>query len=502
MAESRQEKQMEQHDDLEREAAQRGLKRIGSRTLGWDTDHRDFPRNWAFWRKFYDVSVFFFLEFYTTVMSTTGPSAAEEAMSEYAMSRVVMLTGFQFMFGIGQALGGLTMPPFSESLGRQKSYLVSAGGYCISSLLVGLVPSSAGVFIGRFVAGFTSSVPATVLAGSIEDLYTQQTRIWLLWFWNCSTLLGLSLGPIYGSYITDTIGWRWVYHVSSITCAVIFFLLIPVRESRSTTLLQRRFDNLQSKVGAVDIDIPNPDRIKSRRELVQVILVRPAKIGVTEPIIILVSILSASAWGMMYLFTESFSVVYSGFGWSSRATSLPFLALLPGVMMSGFVRFWDKQKLKSRWKANQRPEPEDKIAGFAIAAPALAIGLWIFGWTVPPLVHVHWIASMFGLALIGFASTEFGYTLSGYLSDAYTIYASSALAVQGFLRALASACLPLFAYPMYSGLGSNVAMSIIAAVATVFCITPYILLRHGRRLREKSPFARYSAEVNDEHGAD
>jgi hypothetical protein len=109
---------------------------------------------------------------------------------------------------------------------------------------------------------------------------------------------------------------------------------------------------------------------------------------------------------------------------------------------------------------------------------------------------------MFGLVLIGFAATEFSYTLSGYLSDAYTIYASSGLAVQGFLRALASGCLPLFAYPMYSGLGSNVATSIIAAVATVFCITPYVLLRRGKRLRENSPFARYSAKVNDEHGAD
>ena len=523
MEESRQEKQRGQHGDLEREAAHRGLRKTGSRTLGWDTDHHDFPRNWPPRRKFYDACVIFFLEFYTTVMSTTGPSAAEEAMSEYTMSRVVMLTGFQFMYGAGQALGGLIMPPFSEALGRQKSYLVSAGTYSTSSLLVGLVPSPAGVFIGRFFAGFASSVPAIVLAGSIEDLYTQQRRLWLLWFWNCSTMLGIATGPIYGSYIVDTIGWyvyhegrsvyiqrctdckiyrRWVYHVSAITCAAIFFLLIPVRESRPTTLLQRRFDNLQSKVGAVDMDIPNPDRINSAQELVQVILVRPAKIGVSEPILILISIFSASAWGMMYLFTESFTVVYGEFGWSSRATSLPFIALVPGIIMSGFVRVWDYHKLTSQQNAGQRPEPEDKIGGFAIAAPALAIGLWIFGWTVPPLVHVHWIASMVGLVLIGFAATEFSYTLSGYISDAYTIYASSGLAVQGCLRALASGCLPLFAYPMYSGLGSNVATSIIAAVATVYCMTSYIFLRHGKRLREKSPFARYSAKLNDEHGAD
>lgn len=128
-------------------------------------------------------------------------------MSEYAMSRVVMLTGFQFMYGLGQALGGLTMPPFSEALGREKSYLLSDSVSCISSLLVGLVSSPIGVFIGRFFSGFASSVPAIVLAASIEDMYTQRPRLWLLSFWNCSTMLGIAVGPIYGSYIVDAIGW-------------------------------------------------------------------------------------------------------------------------------------------------------------------------------------------------------------------------------------------------------------------------------------------------------
>jgi MFS family permease len=175
--------------------------------MEWDTEHEDYPRNWPIQRKLYDAVVMFFLEFYTTVISTTGPSAAEVAMKEYELSRVITLTGFQFMYGVGQALGGLTMPPFSESLGRKKSYLVSAGAYSISCLLVGVVPSPAGVFIGRFISGYASAVPAIVLAGSIEDLYSTWPRLWLLWLWNCSTILGLGIGPMYGSYIVSAIGW-------------------------------------------------------------------------------------------------------------------------------------------------------------------------------------------------------------------------------------------------------------------------------------------------------
>lgn len=278
--------------------------------------------------------------------------------------------------------------------------------------------------------------------------------------------------------------------------------MLLIRESRPTTLLARRFEDLKSRLQEDNIDlkmdIPSQDRIRNIHELVQTIIIRPTKLGVTEPIIILVAVLSASAWGMLYLFTESFTVVYSGFGFSSRATSLPILALIPGIITSGLCRHWDHHRLNEREKQGQGPVPEDKIDGFVVAAPALAIGLWIFGWTVPPIVHVHWIGSMFGVALIGFAATEFSYTLSGYLADAYTVYAGSAMAASSVLKAIASGCLPLFAYPMYSGLGSNVATSIIAALATAYCITPWVFVKYGLRLREKSPFARYSAEISDE----
>ncbi|KAL4907085.1 hypothetical protein BDW74DRAFT_176685 [Aspergillus multicolor] len=488
----------EHHDRFHREAAHRGLRRTGSKTMDWDKSHKDYPRNWPMSRKVYDDLIILFWEFYTATLSTTGASASESAMTEFELSRVVSLTGFQFLYGIGQVFGGVIMPPFSEALGRRISYLISAGVYLVACIITGVVPSPAGFFVGRFVAGFASAVPEIVLAGSIEDQYSSRPRLWFLWLWNCCTVLGLAVGPIYGSYLVDAIGWRWIYHTASITSAVVFVLLLFIRESRPTTLLSRRFNDLKSKVGETDMDIPNHDRIGNVHDLIQTIIVRPTKLGVTEPIIILVSILSASAWGMLYLFTESFTVVYSGFGFSSRATSLPFIALIPGVIASGLARLWDHYRLNQREKKGESPVPEDKIGGFILAAPALAIGLWIFGWTVPPMVHVHWIGSMFGVSLIGFAATEFSYTLSGYIADAYTVYAGSAMAAIAVLRGIAAGCMPLFAYPMYSGLGSNVATSIIAAIATVYCITPYVFMKWGLKLREKSSFARYSAEMSKE----
>jgi hypothetical protein len=293
---------------------------------------------------------------------------------------------------------------------------------------------------------------------------------------------------------------RWIYYSSAIVTAMTFLLLITIRESRATKLLSQKLEQLEEKYHSNLKPHHNPDAVPNGRALAELVLLRPMRLAVTEPIVIMVSLLNGTAWGLVYLFTESLTVVYSLYGWADTTTSLAFIAIGLGIPFSILPRLWDVQVASQRKRRNQDLMPEDKITGFVIAAPVLAIGLWLFSWTIPPLVHTHWTVSMVGLVLIGFAANEFAYTLNGYLSDSYTIYASSGLATLAFLRALVSGIMPLFAYPMFSGLGGNIAGSILAGVATLFCVTPFIFLKYGRRLRERSPFAQYSAKVNEQYG--
>lgn len=133
--------------------------------------------------------------------------------------------------------------------------------------------------------------------------------------------------------------------------------------------------------------------------------------------------------------------------------------------------------------------------GFATAAPALAIGLMWFSWTIPPVApQVHWLVPTAALVPIGFAVNEMAYTLSAYLTDAYLLYAASAFCGLAFVRALVSGAMPLVAQAMYGALGANIAGTVVASVALVFCLAPWIFFRYGKALREKSPFARHSLE--------
>lgn len=119
----------------------------------------------------------------------------------------------------------------------------------------------------------------------------------------------------------------------------------------------------------------------------------------------------------------------------------------------------------------------------------------------PPLVlDVHWIVSMIGLVLIGFAANDFAVVLFGYTTDSYTVYAASGVATLSFTRTIVAAIFPLFITQMYTGMGPNLAMTVFAATATAFAFTPFLFLEYGKALRYKSKYAATMAnEYPDDH---
>lgn len=99
------------------------------------------------------------------------------------------------------------LPPYSETFGRKKLYVVSTVLYAVSSVVIAAVPSLVAVAIGRFVTGLISSVPTSVAAGSIEDLFPSEERVWVLFAWILCANIGLVLGPVFGTYVSFSIGW-------------------------------------------------------------------------------------------------------------------------------------------------------------------------------------------------------------------------------------------------------------------------------------------------------
>lgn len=427
---------------------------------------------------------------------------------------------------LAQAFGGIIVSPFSESFGRRTLYIYACIIFCAFNVLVGASHSFVAVFFGRFFTGFVASIPATVAFGSFEDMYDARWRIWVVYIYTTFGNVGLVLGPIYAAYISRAIGWRWIfysrsYHSHAFTdislqlavAAIASFLSVilarMMNETRAISLLAHKVRAIKQDTGFDDLHTVSTGRRITPKVFLTDGVYRPLFFLVTEPLVTCCAILCSIAFALFYAETETLTLVYtsprlSPSPFNMTNSSLSFIAVLLGLLLDVIPRFWD-QHVYTRAARNATPlKPEAKIGGFAVACPVLAIGLWIFAWTIPPYVtNVHWVVSMIGLVFIGFAANDFAVVLFGYITDSYGPYAASAVSTLSLTRTVVAAVFPLFTTQMYTGLGANLATTVFAAIATVFAFTPLLFLMHGAELRRKSSWAvTTDADKKDEGDAE
>ncbi|RDW65764.1 uncharacterized protein DSM5745_09503 [Aspergillus mulundensis] len=454
-------------------------------------------------RKSYDTSLVLFVEFYTTVISTTGAAAAELALHDFGVSKMTLLVAFSLMYQLGQAVGGLVIPPSSDLFGRRMPYLLSCALFSVSCLVVGIAPHISAVFVGRFFSGLASAVPSVVVSGTVEDQFNTERRVWIVLLWNAAATAGLAFGPVYASCIIEASSWRWIFYSAAIGTAAGNVLLLGIRESRPSKLLAQKIAILRTRYPAAELMYHTPDPFPTFRVFVEIVLVRSTVMMVTEPVLIIISSISAVSWGIIYLFTESLTAAFTELGLSRTEASWPFLALIIGVLLDAVPHIWEVKTLRAKRERKIRIEPEDKIFGFTYGTIALAAGLWWFYATTPPArSSAHPLLPTAALIPIGFGVNEIAYTLSGYLTDTYTVYAASAFAGLAFVRAVVAGIAPLIGHALFTQGRSVVPGYVVAAVGTVFCGVPFVFYKVGRRMSERSPFAKYSVEVDRLTGLD
>ncbi|KAB8232312.1 subtilisin-like protein [Aspergillus alliaceus] len=409
--------------------------------IRWAKGNQRHPRNWSIIRKAYDTSLIIFLELFTTAISASGSTAAKDALSEFNIEKELSIFVFVSIYLLGQGLGSIVFPPYSEAFGRKNLYVLSTALYSISCAIVAAVPSMSGVIIGRLLSGIFSAIPTTVVIGSIEDMFNSRDRVWVLCLWAIVANLGLVTGPILSTFIITDLNWRWLFYVAAIVTGLLTFILLTIRD--------------------------------------------------------------AIAVALVYLFTEALPPIYQSFNFTTRQSCLPFIAIGVGLTFGFLTRYIDLHIIDKHRQKGQPLLPEHKLTGFWIGAFVLTVALWAFAWTIPPQVpNLHWIVSVLCLVLIGYSLNEIEYVLGGYLTDSYLSYAASGLAALSLVRAVLSAILPLIAPPMFTNLGNNMAISVLAAIATMFCAVPPLFSRFGEKIRARSQFAKYSLRMYNEHSVD
>ena len=150
--------------------------------------------------------------------------------------------------------------------------------------------------------------------------------------------------------------------------------------------------------------VPFKDRFSAKE--IMITWIRPFRMFLTEPIVLVLSLLSGFSDALIFMFIQSFALVYEQWHFSVPQVGLAFIPIGIGYVI-GWVSFIPAIKRNYRERMakpnDERAQYESRLWWLLYTAPCLPIGLFGFSWTIlgPP---IHWVGSMVFAAIVGIAN--------------------------------------------------------------------------------------------------
>jgi MFS family permease len=300
-------------------------------------------------------------------------------------------------------------------------------------------------------------------------------------------LLGPALGPIIGGFISNSIGWRWIFWVLSIFdgCLLISaFFFFP--ETYEQLLLHRKAKKLRKQTGK-PYHTKWEDATMSLKTKLGNSLTRPMRLLATQPTIQLMSIFLAYNFGILYLVLSTFATLWiDRYHQGPDDSGLHYIALVIGytIAAQGGARVMDRLWAHLKRKANGKTAPEYRVPLMLPGVFLIPAGLFWYGWSAEAIAP--WIVTDLGIAVFGMGVIVSTQSMQAYVMDSYSQYVASASAASQFLRSIFGFAFPIFAPSLYRTLGYGWGNSLLAFLFLALGIpAPIILWKYGARLRAK-----------------
>ena len=145
-------------------------------------------------------------------------------------------TEIGLIYMTGSAMGALVSPSIgklSDRIGRKPVMAASMAGFTVAFLAYSMVDNVIYVFPIQALEGATWAAMGTVASAFIADMIPTERRGWAMGVYERMWFIGWIVGPVFGGYLADTIGFRTTLLVGSIlTITGLILLLTKVREVR------------------------------------------------------------------------------------------------------------------------------------------------------------------------------------------------------------------------------------------------------------------------------
>ncbi|CAG8897071.1 unnamed protein product [Penicillium egyptiacum] len=450
------------------------------------------------------------MNFNTSLYSNAAAGISEEFHVSMQAARCGAM-----IFLVLYAFGCELWAPWSEELGRKPILQASLFLVNVFQLPVALAPNFASIMVGRALGGL-STAGGSVTLGMIADMWEPDSQQYAVAAVVFSSVGGSVLGPVVGGFVEAFLPWRWniwIQLIFGVFVQVAHYLFVP--ETRTTVMMDRIAKSMRKS--GENPHIYGPTEGMSFRERfppreLMATWIRPFKMFLTEPIVLVLSLLSGFSDALIFMFIQSLSLVYGQWGFNTWQKGLAFIPIVVGYFIAWFSFFpVIKRNIKERRDnpESERAQYESRLWWLLYTVPCLPIGLIGFAWTSLP--QCHWIGSMIFAAIIGIANYAIYMATIDYMICAYGPYSASATGGNGWSRDFLAGVLTIPATPFFTNIGGEYhleyASTILFCISIPLVIAVYIIYWKGPALRKRSPFAqqledaRHQMQVQSRRGS-
>ncbi|KAH8783964.1 putative caffeine resistance protein 5 [Hyaloscypha finlandica] len=458
-------------------------------------DDPENPLNWSTGKKFFVTFLICLLTFSVYIGSAIYSAGTQGVMERFGVSQVAATLGLT-LFVAGYGLGPMVWAPMSEipQIGRNPIYIGTLVVFVFFQFAVIYAKNFGMLLAFRFLTGLFGSPVLATGGASLSDMYMPSKRAYAIGIWGVAAISGPVLGPLIGGFAAQHKGWQWpIWELLWLSGFSLIVLAIFLPETSSANILYRRSRRIRKLTGRNDLKC-EPELMSEQmtsKEIVLMTLVRPFSLNFLEPILFLLNLYIALIYGILYVWFESFAIVFEGiYGFNLGEEGLSFVGILVGslvVIPPFFLYLYFIQE--PQFNENGEIKPEKRLPPACVGGFCIPLCLFWFGWTARP--SVHWIVPIIGSGWFSVGAFLLFNSVLNYLGDAYPDYAASVFAGNDFMRSSFGAGFPLFAAAMYNNLGVGWASSLLGFLSIAFIPIPFVLYIYGERIRKASKRARH-----------
>ncbi|KAK7054628.1 hypothetical protein VNI00_003091 [Paramarasmius palmivorus] len=360
------------------------------------------------------------------------------------------------IFLLAWVVGPLFFGPLSEVYGRRWIFIAANVFFLAFNIACIFAPSTGTLIAFRFLAGLGASVPYIYRKLSRQpDIRVFPRRV----------LLGPPLGPVMGGYLTQTVGFKYCFVVSSALCgAALVVALLFLKETYGPVIRERLSAANSGSSATIDALATNDEAQKHPSNLYAAII-----------------------FGILNAFFTTFPILFEDeYGFSPGSTGLTYLGGGLGELLSAIIMGGIGASIYAKLSAGNGGvgKPEYRVPAMYPAAILAPGGLFWYGWSAQN--HLHWIMPVLGSAIFCFGMIASLLPIQLYFLDSFT-YAASALAATSALRFAFGFAFPLFVPHMISAMGYGGTYSFFGGILLLIGVPfPLWIFYKGEEIRKKS----------------